>query len=97
MLEKKYTVIQEEHDDLSDSLEEILESNTLSNGRKKLQFKGQIVVAEDQFINLQILQNYFESLALVQQTNFCIDGQIAIDTAKEIFDSQISQADINLD
>jgi len=36
MLEKKYTVIQEEHDDLSDSLEEILESNTLSNGRKKL-------------------------------------------------------------
>jgi hypothetical protein len=52
MLEKKYTVIQEEHDDLSDSLEEILNSNSLSESSKNFEFIGQIVVAEDQFINL---------------------------------------------
>jgi ACT domain-containing protein len=52
MLEKKYTVIQEEHDDLSDSLEEILEFNSLIESSKNFEFIGQIVVAEDQFINL---------------------------------------------
>ena len=55
--------------------------------RRKLQ--GHIIVAEDQIVNLEVLKSFIFKLGLLENTIFCIDGQKAIDAAKNALDDAL--------
>lgn len=58
---------------------------------------GRIIVAEDQLINLDILQTYLSDLNLSQISNFCINGQQAIDLCKELLDKALYEDEETVD
>ena len=51
-----------------------------------MQFIGKIIVADDQLMNLEVIKGYTERLEIFSKTEFCIDGQKAIDMAKNVLD-----------
>ena len=54
-------------------------------------FEGKIIVAEDQFINLEIMKQYFEQIGILNSDySFCIDGQEAIDKSISIINQSIN-------
>ena len=56
---------------------------------------GRIIVAEDQHINLDILKTYMETLGILENCDFCVNGQIAIDRAKSLIDEASERGDLN--
>lgn len=48
-----------------------------------------IIVAEDQLINIEVLKTHMSELGVQQITSFCINGQEAIDTAKRILEQTL--------
>ena len=52
--------------------------------------KFKIVVAEDQAVNIDVLQDHLKTLGVFENSEMCIDGQSTIDKCKQIIDKAIS-------
>lgn len=52
---------------------------------------NKVIVADDQDINLEVLKQFFASLQ-VTNVQYCVNGQIAIDTCCEEIDLAIASA-----
>jgi CheY-like chemotaxis protein len=55
-------------------------------------FQGNIVVAEDQAINFEIMKGYFETLHMVSAVSICINGQAAIDKCISLIDDSLKES-----
>lgn len=84
-------LVDEELNESIADLRKEAEKKTRSTG--VTDFVGQIIVAEDQLINLEILESYVERLDLFEVSNFCINGQQAIDKCKELLDKAMHEYD----
>jgi CheY-like chemotaxis protein len=56
-----------------------------------MQFDDTILVADDQAINLEVIKQHLNRLNFMGISHFAVDGQECIDSAKEIFDYQLSK------
>jgi len=54
-------------------------------------FEGKIVIADDQVINVQILEGFFETLDLEDAISVCYNGQKAFDICKALIDEAIEE------
>ena len=50
---------------------------------------SRIVAADDQLINLEVLQYYLTEIGLHSKCTYFIDGQVVIDEVKRILDEEI--------
>lgn len=51
-------------------------------------------MAEDQLVNLEILQGYLQRLGVDKISNICINGQLAIDKCKALIDKALHESQL---
>ena len=56
-----------------------------------MQHNDTILVADDQAINLAVIKQHLRKLDFMGISQFAVDGQECIDSAKEIFEYQLSK------
>lgn len=73
------TIIQSSHDDES--------------FKKEIFKNARIVAADDQLINIEVLQQQIETLGLTSTSDFCVNGQETIDTVQRIVNEALATRD----
>ena len=63
---------------------QIEEKNCRALSKEIVRNMGSVVVADDQHINLEVLKNTLTELGIIDKTQFCVNGQEAIDVSKRI-------------
>jgi hypothetical protein len=89
ILKSDIEAIRETDQELYES-ESDLEMKTFTNASL---LKGKIIVAEDQLVNIEIIQGYLKKLSVEELSIVCVNGQIAIDQCKGLIDKAIYEND----
>jgi len=55
-----------------------------------MELYDKILVADDQHINIEVLQQHLTKLDVIKRCEFFYDGQLTIDRTKELIDDAIS-------
>ena len=78
----------------SDDVLSYSDISSIHESFKKEIFKNaRIVAADDQLINIEVLQQQIETLGLTSTSNFCVNGQETIDTVQRIVNEALATRD----
>lgn len=78
----------------SDDVLSYSDISSIHESFKKEIFKNaRIVAADDQLINIEVLQQQIETLGLTSTSDFCVNGQETIDTVQRIVNEALATRD----